>query len=287
MNRILLLLLVVLSFDSARGQTVEPQPTKKAAARAKQLKAAIDGFELTFSSGLVFSVARRTEKDDAWRTVHIDRSQASLIIEHLMLSGFLDQASDFKVFHEKHPAENPCIIMLVVAEHGEMPHGSLMIFEENLGWGFQMYKRLKGLRKVLKGNAGEEMDWLLKDLEKHNAEWKKEPDPFSRVKVSANGWDLRIWEERDTAYFSLLPALEERDTEHTNQEVLKAAVKGFKAIKPQLKELRSGQMVHIYGRKYPDKQPQTQLALVLKYCKELGLETWVIPDYGRKAGRGR
>jgi hypothetical protein len=257
----------------------ETQLTPQAAARVRQLKAMVDSFQLDLDD---YSCDKGKDDDSLRLSVpaDMDSAQANALIDHLAASGFLDQAADHKVYHSKHPAQNACFVMTVTAEQSRRnpglkpPSTTMCQYEENLGWGFQMLKRLQELRKVLKGSAGKKMDALLGELERHRKEWENEPAPYSRTKVSPRGWELRIWEEKGDTQFSLLP---KTDRKRSDAEFVAAAVKDIDVIEAKLKELRSGQMVLILSNAFPKPPPKKQTTRILKYCRTIGLETWLMP----------
>lgn len=98
---------------------------------------------------------------------------------------------------------------------------------------------------------------------------KVERPPQGQTKTSMKGWELRIWQEKGDSYFSLLPGTNRLKTD---EEITKAAVKGFEAIKPKLDELKPGEMVIISGTRKTGVPPRDQVSQVREYCKRIGLK---------------
>ena len=89
------------------------------------------------------------------------------------------------------------------------------------------------------------------------------------TKTAFKGWELYVWQKDGDTYFSLL--------EGTNRlkaadEINKAAVHGFDAIKSKLDELKPGQEVFLSGKKLLTKPPKEQAAPVVEYGKKIGLK---------------
>ncbi len=89
------------------------------------------------------------------------------------------------------------------------------------------------------------------------------------TKTSMKGWELYVWQKDSDTYFSLL---EGTNRLKTDDEIRKAAVKGIKAIKAKLDELKPGQDVFLSGRKLLTQPPKEQAAPVVEYGKKIGLK---------------
>jgi hypothetical protein len=273
----------MLVVSLAQGWTAEPQLTEQAAARAKQLKAAVTGFELTlidynayhdvrerpyWGKLSVSKWASHLDSANGWG-VSIDTDQAYAIIDHLASSGFLDQAASYRVIHSKRPAKHPCYVLEVWAIKDDRGYS----FQENLGWGLAALKRLTELKKVLKGDAAKKVDEFLTRLERHRKEWEREPPLDPKAKVSPEGWALRIWEQDDGIYGSLAPR---EFSNGPDKRSVETTLRGVDAIKSKLRELRPWQAVTITGRTINEKPPTEQTDAIVKYCDELRLEAQAI-----------
>ena len=182
---IILPLGLMASIASAAPTT---QPTPNAAERAQVLKDQLKSFRLDLEYhgaqdkpyyGLWLSVpplsVRRSNPFHPH--VRISEVEASKIIDHLAREGFLDQAVD-NTSGMKRPAPSPCYTMIVFS--GEEMHRHE--FSSVLGWNLPMVRRLDGLRAVLEGESGKQMDLLLGRLSGHRSEWEREAAlPFDRL----------------------------------------------------------------------------------------------------------
>ena len=79
-----------------------------------------------------------------------------------------------------------------------------------------------------------------------------------------------MWREGDDTFYSLLAGT---NRNKTPDEIGKAAVKDFGAVKAKLGELKSGQYVSVLGRRRGDRPPQGAVDEAEGYCKTVGLKT--------------
>lgn len=172
MNRLLIYLGMFLVLGiSAQAKA---QPTEQALARAKQLKAGIKTFRLgLYYNGdedkpfyrLTLKVGAVEQSGPFQRLVSITEEQATKIIDHLATEGFLDEAFDLRAKTKQPPPTSPGYVMMASIQG--------IGFQQDLGWGLPMLKRLDGLRTVLDGDAAKEMDFLLGRLTGLRKEWEK------------------------------------------------------------------------------------------------------------------
>jgi acetyl esterase/lipase len=89
------------------------------------------------------------------------------------------------------------------------------------------------------------------------------------TKTFMKGWRLHIWQQGDGTYYSLMPGTNWVQSE---EDVVKAAVKGIDSIKPQLDELKQGQEVFLCGKSFSSQPPKDQAAEVMEYGKKIGVK---------------
>jgi len=89
-------------------------------------------------------------------------------------------------------------------------------------------------------------------------------------KVSPKGWDLYVWQQDGTTYFSLLVGTNRLKTA---EEITESAVKAFAAIQPKLDQLQKGELVLVHGRRLGTKAPAAITKQLTEYCKKIGLKT--------------
>jgi len=153
------------------------QPSDQALARAKQLKAEIKTFrlELLYNGQedkpfyrLILSVppVGYDRSNPFYRLAQITEAQAETIIEHLANEGVLDEALDLRAKTKRPPPRMPGYTMKASTKS--------IGFQDDLGWGLPMLKRLDGLRKVLGGEAAKGIDLLLGRLSGLRKQWEKE-----------------------------------------------------------------------------------------------------------------
>ena len=102
---------------------------------------------------------------------------------------------------------------------------------------------------------------------KRQQDWK--PPTATGIKTSMKGWELYVWQKDGETLFALLPGTNRLKTD---DEIDKAAVKGFEAIKPKLAELKPGEDLFIVGKTLTEKPPTDQAASVMAYGKTIGLK---------------
>jgi hypothetical protein len=160
-----------------RAEPPASQPAEKAVEVAKQLKAEIKTFrlELLYNGqedkpfyGLILSVPPigYDRSNPFYRLARITEAQAEKIIDHLAEQGFLDEAFDLRAKPKRPPPAMPGYVIRASTQG--------IRFQEDLGWGLPMLKRLDGLRKVLDGDAAKGMDLLLARLTGLREQWEKE-----------------------------------------------------------------------------------------------------------------
>jgi hypothetical protein len=101
-----------------------------------------------------------------WLAEQISRQDAERLVEHLADDGFLVRSVDALTRGDRPPGPGdrppgPEYRLSVEGGHETEYH----CYFEDLGWGPEMYARLKGLRGALTGPAANAMDKLLKPLE--------------------------------------------------------------------------------------------------------------------------
>ena len=89
-------------------------------------------------------------------------------------------------------------------------------------------------------------------------------------KTSLKGWELYVWQQDGTTYFSLMVGT---NPLKTAEEIAKSAVKGVEAIQPQLDQLQKGELVFVHGRRLGTKAPAPPAKQVTEYCEKIGLKT--------------
>jgi hypothetical protein len=89
-------------------------------------------------------------------------------------------------------------------------------------------------------------------------------------KTSLKGWELYVWQQDGTTYFSLMVG---NNRLKTAEEIAKSAVKGVEAIQPQLDQLQKGELVFVHGRRLGTKAPASPAKQVTEYCEKIGLKT--------------
>jgi hypothetical protein len=89
-------------------------------------------------------------------------------------------------------------------------------------------------------------------------------------KTSLKGWELYVWQQDGTTYFSLMVG---NNRLKTAEEIAKSAVKGVEAIQPQLDQLQKGELVFVHGRRLGTKAPAPPAKQVTEYCEKIGLKT--------------
>ena len=89
-------------------------------------------------------------------------------------------------------------------------------------------------------------------------------------KTSQKGWELYVWQQGGTTYFSLMVGTNRLKTA---EEIAKSAVTGVEAIQPQLDQLQKGELVVIHGRRLGTKAPAPPAKQVTEYCEKIGLKT--------------
>lgn len=157
--------------------TADAQPTDQAAVRAKQLKAEIKTFrlELLYNGQedkpsffrLILSVPLVPDRSNPfYRSAQISEDQVGKIIDHLADEGFLDKAFDLRAKTKRPPPTMPGYVMRASTQG--------IGFQEDLGWGLPLLKRLDDLSKVLDNNAVEGMGYLLGRFVVLRAQWEKE-----------------------------------------------------------------------------------------------------------------
>ena len=97
-------------------------------------------------------------------------------------------------------------------------------------------------------------------------------DQAARTRASMKGWELYVWKQDGDTLFSLLVGTNRLKTE---EEISRAAVRGFDAIKPKLDTLKEGQYVLVHGRRFNERASEEQAKAAAEYCRELGLKVHV------------
>ena len=89
-------------------------------------------------------------------------------------------------------------------------------------------------------------------------------------KTSLKGWELYVWQQDNTTYFSLMMGTNRLKTA---KEIADAAVKGMAAIQPKLDQLQKGELVFVHGRRLGTKAPAAIAKQLTEYCEKVGLKT--------------
>ena len=89
------------------------------------------------------------------------------------------------------------------------------------------------------------------------------------TKTSFKGWELYVWQQDGTTFYCLMVGTNRMKMD---AEIAKAAVKGFKAIKPKLDQLKKGESVFVHGRRLAARAPAASGKLVREYCRKIGLK---------------
>jgi len=159
------------------SSTAHAKPTNQAAVRAKQLKAEIKTFrlELLYNGPedkppffrLILSVPLVPDRSNPfYRSAQISEPQVGKIIDHLAHEGFLDEAFDLRAKTKQPPPTMPGYLMRASTQG--------IGFQEDLGWGLPLLKRLDDLSKILDNDAAEGMGYLLGRFVVLRAQWEKE-----------------------------------------------------------------------------------------------------------------
>lgn len=95
--------------------------------------------------------------------VSVKKSEFNDIIDYLARQGYLGRAKSYDMADPQY--EGPTYTLRV--EHGKG------FYEDVLGWGLPMLKRMEGLKRVLNGRAREAMEVLLERLAGHREQWER------------------------------------------------------------------------------------------------------------------
>ena len=88
-------------------------------------------------------------------------------------------------------------------------------------------------------------------------------------KTSLKGWELYVWQQDNTTYFSLMIGTNRLKTA---KEIADAAVKEMAAIQPKLDQLRKGELIFVHGRRLGIKAPAAITKQLTEYCEKVGLK---------------
>jgi hypothetical protein len=130
-----------------------------------------------------------------------------------------------------------------------------------------MIRRFDALRDVLPENGKKEMDLLVGRLSGFRKRWEAKVDVPK--KTSFKGWELYVWQDDGTTFFSLM---EGTNRIKADDEIAKSAVKGFDAIKARLDELKEGEFVFIHGRRLNEQAPAETAKIATEHCEKIGLK---------------
>ncbi|HUV38755.1 MAG TPA: hypothetical protein VMY39_04035 [Planctomycetota bacterium] len=168
----------------AAKKTAPADATSGADRRAAVLRENIASFQLDlvyhgeqdkpFYTLTLLRVARPHTRTDVFHPqVVIDEKQVSKIIDHLVVSAFLERAAARNPTVEdersRKPPAGPCYVLTVRCD--------TLTAVEDLGWGLPMLERLDALRTVLDGDAAGKMDLLLARLAGLRRAWEKAAKP--------------------------------------------------------------------------------------------------------------
>ena len=94
----------------------------------------------------------------------ITEEQARTIIDYLATESFFNRADEQK------PGAVKKLLAPTMPGYTMKVSAGQVVFDDDLGWGLPMLKRLDGLRKVLNGDGAKEMDALIARLAGHRRE---------------------------------------------------------------------------------------------------------------------
>ncbi|WP_206292552.1 hypothetical protein [Humisphaera borealis] len=160
---------LLLSVVAAFAKDVTP----KARERADALKADVTNFSLTLRySGqqdkpyYTVTLTTAPAKESVPFDLHaqLTAAQATKLIDHLAVEGFLDAAIDQRTQDVKAPS-GPLYTMTV--------NGAKHEWVEYLRFDLAMLKRLDAIRAQLDGEPGRAMQFLLDRMSGHRREWEK------------------------------------------------------------------------------------------------------------------
>lgn len=174
-------LLVVILAGSVWADPPASQPSKLAAERAGMLKADVKTFMLSLDYHgkqdkpyyrLLLSVSQVPvmEKAPFTEVAQITKDEATAIIDHLAVDGFLDKALDGNRNKGPVPPDGPNYTLTVRVEN----NGNPVVYQEWLGWNLKMLERLDELRKVLGTDAVKGMDGVLARMSGYRREWEQQ-----------------------------------------------------------------------------------------------------------------
>lgn len=267
------------------AESPRKQPTPKAAARAGQLLSGIKSFRLDILHygvtekpfyNLTLSVPwlTRSVEPPFHPLVLIDADEARKIIGYLADSGALDNAQEGESIA---PGHAPSTAYYVLNIRAEPKSWQKVVYQESLGWGPPMLDRLEGLRQALRGDAARKMDLLLGRLSGYRKTWQRDGSPRpatpsakpAGVIHSAKGWELYIWRQESTVYFSLMTGTLRVKTD---DEIGRSAGQGIETIKSRIDQLMPGDTIAIFGRRATGRPPRDAARTVAEYCRKIGLK---------------
>ena len=279
---------MVLAAIGDRGieaQSPDGQATPKGVVRAEQMRLGAKSFRLDILHygttdkafyNLTLSVPwlSRGEESSFHPVVLIDVDEARKIIAYLAGSGALDKAQDGEPIGAGHA---PTTAYYVLNLRAEPKPWRKVAYQEALGWGLPMLNRLEGLRKVLGGDAARQMDLLLARLSGYRKSWQREgpalpvaqPAKPAGVIRSLQGWELYVWRQESSTYFSLLAG---SNRTKTDEEIGRTAVKGMDSIRSRLDQLKPGETISILGRRATGRPPRDAAQTIAEYCRRIGLQ---------------
>lgn len=90
----------------------------------------------------------------------------------------------------------------------------------------------------------------------------------ARTKTNEKGWELRVWQDKDQTFYSLMQGTNRLKTD---EEITKSAVKTLDEFKKQLDEVKEGESLFFTG--HPGTEPpQATTDAVIDYCKKIALQ---------------
>ncbi len=128
----------------------------------------------------------------------------------------------------------------------------------------QVYDALLALRKKTKGLKPE-----YAGPRQHNWRPPAPPALAAGTKTSMKGWELYLWQEQGELQGALL---EGTNRLKTDAEIRAATVKGLEALKPQLAQLKAGEIVTLAGRRLADEPPADAAQSLREHGRKLGLK---------------
>jgi hypothetical protein len=92
---------------------------------------------------------------------------------------------------------------------------------------------------------------------------------------SFKGWEIYIWQDGEEICYALMVGTNRTKNE---EEIKRAAVKGFDALKSKLDRIKKGEWVFIGGKQLDEPPPKKEAKVVWDYCDKRGLKLPVLRE---------